>query len=272
MEPDRGWVGGKTGGSPSERPPAIPFPPTLQTRAPPHQRQVNGAVHLDHQVLWGTWGNLCEKTWGPLQGEGLEFGAELVFEGWMSWSPYLRCLRLGDHTQAQSLKGETRKPQVPGARVQERHDEPGTPTPLPRVKLLAVLQSAIVVVAYKIPHLHLPGTGPGNVVPLDDHIFQGAPGRAGAAQPPPQGLQQQQPLQQGEPAEGVAGGSRREHGARARPAGSEGEGGNEELQPPTSSASWLPLFRPSPPPPWLVHVEWGLGRLSWPGGVAVAVE
>ena len=91
----------------------------------------------------------------------------------------------------------------------------GALKPLPRVKLLAVLESTVVVVAHKIPHLHFPGTGPGDVVPLDDHIFQGAPGRAGAAQPPPHGLQQQQQqrLQQGEPEDGVAGAPRAEHGA-----------------------------------------------------------
>lgn len=95
----------------------------------------------------------------------------------------------------------------------------GAPNPLPRVKLLAILESTVVVVAHKIPHLHFPGTDPGDVVPLDDYIFQGAPGRVGAAQPPPQGLCQQQQLQQGEPAEGVAGGPRAEHGAWSRDRG-----------------------------------------------------
>lgn len=88
------------------------------------------------------------------------------------------------------------------------------PNPLPGVKLLAILESAVVVVANKVPHLHFPGTGPGDVVPFDDYIFQGAPGRASTAQPPPHCLyQQQQQLQQGEPEEGAAGGHRAEHSA-----------------------------------------------------------
>ena len=90
----------------------------------------------------------------------------------------------------------------------------GAPKSLPRVKFLAVLESTVVMVAHKIPHLHFPGTDPGDVLPLDNHIFQGAPGRAGAAQPPPHGLHhQQQQLQQGEPEEGVARGARAEHDA-----------------------------------------------------------
>lgn len=64
----------------------------------------------------------------------------------------------------------------------------GMPNLLPGVKLFPVFKSAIVVVTNKIPHLHFSGAGPGDVVSLDDHIFQGGSGRAGTAQTPLQGL------------------------------------------------------------------------------------
>lgn len=64
----------------------------------------------------------------------------------------------------------------------------GVPNVLPGVKLLPIFESAIVVVTHKISHLHFPGTGPGDMIPLDDHIFQGGSGWAGTAQPPLQGL------------------------------------------------------------------------------------